>query len=95
MSLDYDDEDRLDCIEVINLQGQIYVEGLQVVGLTPHQFIEGMAARGHDVIGPVVGIYAIPELGLRTGDTYDPRTQGTVIDGITLYEEETDPDFLG
>lgn len=94
VSLDYDADDRLDFIEIVNDEAEVYVEGVQFVGRPIDKVVRLMTERGHRVVGPYVGVWAIPELGIRFGATRGSNGQ-KVTDGISLVPEETLPQLLG
>jgi hypothetical protein len=94
MSLDYDDDDRLDFIEIVNDEAEVYVEDVQFVNRPIDEIIRLMTERGHRIVGPHVGVYAIPELGIRFGATRDDVTRQKVTDGISLVPRETIPELL-
>jgi hypothetical protein len=55
-----------------------------------------MAALGYEAVGPIVGIYAFPELGIRMNEGFVPSIgDGDAIKGVLIQVEETDPDFIG
>lgn len=94
MSLDYDEEDRLEFIEIINDEAVVYVEDVQFVKRPIEEIIALMTERGHQVVGPYVGVYSIPDLGIRFGATLDDETGRKVTDGISLVPKETIPQLL-
>lgn len=94
MSLDYDDEDRLEFIEIINDEATVYVEDVQFVHRPIEEIVALMTERGHRVVGPYVGVYSIPDLGIRFGSTRDDETGRKVTDGISLVPKETIPQLL-
>lgn len=93
MSLDYDDQDRLNYIEVINDEGEIFLEDLPILEAPLDEVLQGLSSRGFEAIGPVVGMYAVPELGLRFGTRFDDEREVEVVEGIGLVPEETQPNF--
>jgi hypothetical protein len=94
MSLDYDDDDRLEFIEIINDEAEVYVEDVQFVNRPVEEISRLMADRGHEVVGPYVGVYAIPSLGIRFTTTRDDETGRKVTEGISLVPKETIPELL-
>jgi hypothetical protein len=52
MSFDYDDQDRLDYIEVINDEGQILLDDLPILATPLGEVLSGLSARGFESIGP-------------------------------------------
>ncbi|MEU5155334.1 hypothetical protein [Glycomyces sp. NPDC021274] len=91
--MDYDDQDRLDYIEVINDEGQILLDDLPILAAPLGEVLSGLSARGFEAIGPRVGMYAIPELGLRFGTRFDDEREVEVVEGMGLVPEETQPNF--
>jgi hypothetical protein len=94
VSLDYDENDRLKFIEVINDEAEVDFDGVSLLNQPVEQVLAQMSARGHEAVGPVVGIYAYPELGLRMSEDYDPEVDGDAFKSVGLLPEEYDPDFL-
>lgn len=93
MSLDYDDQDQLEYIEIINPEAVVYVEGVQFVNRPLDEVLEAMAQNGHHVVGPHIGTYAYPELGIRFGARPDDETGDEIIEGCGLVQKETLPDL--
>lgn len=94
VSLDYDEDDRLNFIEIVNDEAEVFVEDVQFVGQPIEEIISLMGERGHRVVGPYVGVYAIPALGIRFGATRDDSGR-KVTEGISLVPEETIPQLQG
>lgn len=92
MSLDYDEHDRLEFIEILsNAAAVVHVDGVQFANRPFEEVIGLMTERGHRVVGPYGGTYAIPALGIRFGPTWDDETDREVTDGISLVPKETIP----
>jgi hypothetical protein len=93
LSLDYDDDDRLKFIEVINDGGQIVYEGIELLNQPEQRVIASLTA----LVGrhPVEkgGVYAFPELGIRLWCNYDGELGGYAVKGVGLVPEETNPRF--
>jgi hypothetical protein len=89
MSLDYDNQDQLEYIEIINPEAVVYVEGVDFVNRPLDEVLEAMARNGNHVAGPHVGTYAYPELGIRFGVRPDDETGDEIIEGCGLVEKET------
>lgn len=93
LSLDYDEDDRLKFIEVINDNGQVLYEDVQLLNQPRGQAVNALTA----LVGrsPVEkgGVYAFPELGIRLRCDYDDDLSGYAVKGVGLVPEETNPRF--
>jgi hypothetical protein len=94
VSLDYDDADRLDYIEVMNDEIDVLYEGVPLLNQPEEQVIAALTALiGHAPIKSA-GIYAVPELGMRMRCDYDSELDDYTVKNIGLIPEETYPGFL-
>ena len=91
VSLDYDEHDRLTFIEVVDDEAEVHFDGVSLLNRPVAQVLAQMSARGHEPVGPVVGIYAYPELGIRMSEDYDPDIDGYAFKSVGLVAEETNP----
>ncbi|WP_329412264.1 hypothetical protein OG563_07245 [Nocardia vinacea] len=92
--LDYDDRDRLDFIEVINAEAQVVYRNVSLLNMPRLQVLSELSALGHEPVGPIFGVYAYPELGIRLGFRFeDESPDDLVIYSVALVPEETDADI--
>ncbi|MEU5155492.1 hypothetical protein [Glycomyces sp. NPDC021274] len=94
VSLDYDDTDRLNFIEVMNDEIEVLYEGVPLLNQPEQQAIAALT----DLTGlpPLksAGMYAVPELGMRLRCDYDGELDDYTVKNIGLMPEETHPGFL-
>lgn len=93
LSLDYDDDDRLKFIEVINDDGEVLYENVRLLNQPQNQVVNDLTR----LVGrsPVEkgGVYAFPELGIRLWCDYDGNLGSYAVKGVGLVPEETNPRF--